>query len=119
MMKINEVFEGLSVDNSGVYWTNINDRRYELSADHSGFISFEVFDHSGKLIPSALGSGGFTGNIKINSDWELVRKPVDFMTAVNSGKPIKGAGSSNFHPYGWYFKVGLSIEQINGKWEIE
>ena len=57
--------------------------------------------------------------IRANEDWELIREKVDFMTALNSGKPIKGAGCSDFHPYGWYFKVGLSIEQINGLWEIE
>ncbi|SHN77455.1 hypothetical protein [Desulfitobacterium chlororespirans] len=58
---------------------------------------------------------------KINEDWELVREPVDFMTAVNSGKSISDErGLVTRCTPEWLLERGmLSIELINSKWFIE
>jgi len=57
-----------------------------------------------------------------NTEWELVREEVDFMTAMNSGKPIKSCRCKAFHPFSWYLQTDgayLCLEEINGKWLIE
>jgi len=64
-----------------------------------------------------------------NDDWELVNQPVDFMTAVNSGKLFK--------PESWIYSVDdkfrnlydnlemfsgrqvVQVEILNGKWFVE
>lgn len=53
-----------------------------------------------------------------DDDWELEREPVDFMTAVNSGKrirPIDHTVDGFLHMDEWAF----DLEMINGKWFIE
>jgi len=55
----------------------------------------------------------------VNEDWELVREQVDFMTAINSDKKIKGERYREFHNAIYYFDHYLTLEDINGKWEIE
>ena len=59
--------------------------------------------------------------VYVEEDWELVREPVDFMTAVNSDKRISSEDGVIILCYpgalvrnGW-----LTIGQINGKWLIE
>jgi len=59
-------------------------------------------------------------------DWELVREPVNFMTAINSGKRIKPWGTTfAFMDFGqvlFYLgsaNVEVAFKQINGKWLIE
>lgn len=54
-------------------------------------------------------------------DWELVRKPVDFMTAINSGKNTKPNSTSyDFMGFSYWLNTRvLSLEIINGKWLIE
>jgi len=54
----------------------------------------------------------------VNEDWELIREYVDFMTAINSGKRIKGERFANFHEIDYYVHC-LELGDINGKWEIE
>jgi len=55
-------------------------------------------------------------------DWELVREPVDFMTAINSGKPITSLNGCRIKcTPEWILKHGmrLTLDDINDKWYIE
>jgi len=57
----------------------------------------------------------------LDYEWELVREPVDFMTAINSDKRISTEDRS-IHLCGanWLLQnSGLTLAQINGKWYIE
>ena len=60
----------------------------------------------------------------LRSNWQLVREPTDFMTAVNSGRKVKSERWSRFYPlsevYGILGACPLdAIDVINGKWYIE
>ena len=68
---------------------------------------------------------GFSDCCSGNSDddWEKVPEPVDFMTAVNSGRRIR-----NEIWEGYYFfhealhilqNYGAALDLINGKWYVE
>lgn len=53
-------------------------------------------------------------------DWELIRKPVDFMTAVNSGKRIKpNVGIWDYASPDLWVRNLLELHLINGKWLIK
>lgn len=60
-----------------------------------------------------------------NYDWELVREPVDFMTAINSGKKIKPEIYDLYHDLDFIFsalimeKPSTVKRMINGNWYIE
>lgn len=62
-------------------------------------------------------------NPRSDEDWELVREPVDFMTAINSGENIisefwkAGEHLNSDIPRDDFFRV--SADEINGKWYIE
>jgi len=60
-------------------------------------------------------------NYTLEMKWELIKEPVDFMTAINSGKKIKGKGFVEYHFPNWYFGTedALDLENINGNWYIE
>jgi len=118
-MKINEVFEGLAIDEGRVYLTNRHSRRYEISIGENGFVMVRAFNDCGQLINPSLGAGGFSGNLKINDEWELKREKVDFLTAINSGKNIKSCTNASFHSVDRYLKIGCALVEINGLWEIE
>lgn len=56
--------------------------------------------------------------------WTKVQEPVDFMTAINSGKRIKIFGSKSDFAFSnqWLKNIGYYenyVELINGKWELE
>ena len=53
------------------------------------------------------------------ADWKAVRQPVDFMTAVNSGKKFRPVGYSEFKNSEVWSWGGLTRDRVNGKWEIE
>jgi len=56
----------------------------------------------------------------LKMEWELIKEPVDFITAINSGKKIKGEGFVEYHLFDWYIRSNsLSLENINGNWYIE
>ena len=107
-----------------------DNRRMTLRASEFGhlFVDLYIYD-TRALISSDLAGGRFNGNININSDWTQIMKPVDFMTAINSGKKIRPAGSTdNFmtvrslsgYMLGHKYKSEQEItEAINGMWEIE
>ena len=76
------------------------------------------FDNSGRLctennqetdmIPSLL------------EEWIQVQEPVDFMTAVNSGKRIKPVQNGCYLDVNYWFRERvISLDQINGQWNIE
>lgn len=68
-------------------------------------------------------------NVDINAQWQQVQEPVDFMTAVNSGKRIRPANDD--YKYGTvkgFFRFlgnesgnmgSRWLEYINGPWYIE
>ena len=78
------------------------------------------FDVHRGLLPCEWQDAIWT-TIKIDDEWELARQPVDFMTAINSGKYIKPSGLSfNFMSVSyWLNTYVLSLGKINGKWLIE
>ena len=114
-------FKSISVDGS---------RRMTLRVSSFGRFTVDVYTYdTGALISSDLLRGRFNGNIRIDSDWTQVIEPVDFMTAINSGKRIKPAGSTgNFMTIkslngcmlgSKYKSEEDRMELINGKWIIE
>ena len=120
-MKINEAFEGLLKNKDSVYESKTGNYRSELSLCESGFFYLVIYDNLGKEIEPSLAGGGFSGNIMTTDEWELMRQPVDFMTAINSGKNIKPDNiSSDFREARhWLTVTILSIGMVNGKWLIE
>jgi hypothetical protein len=59
---------------------------------------------------------------KPNEEWELVREPVDFMTAINSGKIIRSEYWNNgekFDPGNREALVAITTKCFFGKWFIE
>ena len=61
----------------------------------------------------------------VDEDWELVREPVDFMTAVNSGKRIKHKEWISFHPIDEALEIvsckdiRVTVQILNENWYIE
>ena len=126
-MKLNEAIEKLIENPTDVYECFLGSR-YELSVSDMGFFRLRAFDGS-KEIDSRSGAGGFTGNLTVNSNWQLICKPVTFMEAVNSGK--------NFKPESWVWETDdkfrslydnlemfsgrgmVQVQILNGKWLIE
>lgn len=110
--------------------TKDDNKRMVLRANTNGYLVINTFTYETRaLISSDLAKGRFNGNIHINSDWTQIIESVDFMTAINSGKRIKPAGSTdNFmtvrslsgYMLGHKYKSEQEItEAINGTWEIE
>lgn len=85
------------------------------------------FNHLGVLMSEITGISREVP--QLNEEWELVRQPVDFMTAVNSGK--------RFRPESWVWSTDdnfrnlydnlnafsgrqiVQVQILNGKWFIE
>ena len=78
----------------------------------------KIFKISNGILVEDIKNGCSLCIPNVNEDWELIRETVDFMTAINSGKRIKGERFANFHDVN-YFIHRLELEDINGKWEIE
>ena len=104
--------------------------KYSLENPDSMFIRKDGtncgFTHEGCLFDI---NGNYPRNILANEEWELVRQPVDFMTAVNSEKLFK--------PESWIYGTNdefrslydnlemfsgrqcVQVKILNGKWLIE
>lgn len=66
------------------------------------------------------GGNGSMLTDRYDEDWELVREPVDFMTAINSGKAIRGENFTLANSGELFLgHQQLSPADINGKWYIE
>ena len=76
------------------------------------------FDIYRGLLPCEWREAMWT-TIKADDEWELVRKPVNFMTAVNSGKMIKGPLDNAFHEVKYQLSGVLTLDEVNSKWLIE
>ena len=74
------------------------------------------FDESGEL---AFGSRKAQTIPRLDDEWELVREPVDFMTAINSGKLVKLFDVKESFEYRHWKYWDLALDRINGKWLIE
>lgn len=95
-------------------------KRCVLSVE-SGYFRFSRYNKDGVAISTDLAAGGFNDNVRQDHEWELVREPVDFMTAVKSGKKItSNCGKIKRCTPSWLLKEGLlTIDLIQGKWYIE
>ena len=109
-MKINEAFEGLLKNKDSVYQSKKGNYRSELSLCESGYFCLKTYDNHGIEIDSSLGCEGFNGNIRATDEWEVVRQPVDLMTAVNSGK--------RFKPESWIFGTDNEFRSLNDNLEM-
>ena len=128
-MKINEVYEGLIENGDNVYEMEKNGQRYVLRRTEYGYFYLDIYNSLGCLINPEKGDGGFNGNLLPGDEWNLVRKPVDFMTAVNSGKLFKPESwiwnsddkfrnlYDNLQMFSGRQMVQAKI--LNGKWYIE
>lgn len=63
-------------------------------------------------------SGSSAKYVRANEEWDLVQEPVDFMTAINSGKRIRPEGHTLFYAAEEWCSKGLNHALINGKWYI-
>jgi hypothetical protein len=125
-MKINEVFERLMNNRDEVYEAiDEYGQKLELCISSRKYCRFQITSKNGTKIDPSLGGGGFSGNIKSDYDWYLVRKPVTFMKAINSGKRIRAENWANFHTWNEALDIlracanGQALGRINGKWLIE
>lgn len=119
-MKINEVFEGLIENGDNVYEMEKNGQRYVLRRTEYGYFYLDIYNSLGCLANPEKGDGGFNGNLLPGDEWNLVRKPVDFMTAINSDKRIRPEDYPEFCSIHYWFKRGfITKKSVNGKWFIE
>ena len=95
--------------------TNPNSKFKSLTEGHNYNKIFKILNG---ILVEDIKNGCSLCIPNVNEDWELIRETVDFMTAINSGKRIKGERFANFHEVN-YFIHRLELEDINGKWEIE
>ncbi len=84
----------------------------------------EIGNNGCLKLKDALGSQGEIRMVDTEThlidEWKLVREPVDFMTAINSGKNIKPVtGYFIFADPRRWLKNFLYLDIVNGKWDIE
>lgn len=82
------------------------------------YLVFKITKQNGDIFNSIDPAGGFNGNVNINDQWELVRQPVDFMTAANSGGKIKPLDDSA-HSFNKLDYWSMTLKNVNSKWLIE
>lgn len=120
-MKLNQAIEKLIENPKDVYECTLGNR-YELSVSRNGFFHLIAFNGNEKLDRNS-NRGGFSGNLKVNTDWQLKRQPVCFMTAMNSGKDskpiIEGTACDFRNAEYWLSVTKLNLDMVNGKWLVE
>lgn len=78
----------------------------------------------GQVFTINLNTEGYSGTLE-KYEWKLVPEPVDFITAINSGKHIRPVNLTNWNyrePKDWLNIVHADsnwLEYINGFWEVE
>jgi len=77
------------------------------------------WERSGNPVEFNFESPNKVGTIE-RYEWEPVREPVDFMTAINSDKKIRPHDYPNFCSVNCWFNLGLiTKDRINNKWYVE
>lgn len=88
-----EIFKMLEEDKTLKFMTIRKDSyRKELSAsqnDKYSYFYYKAYGKDNKVIDYSKGSGTFSGNIRLDEVWVLIKKPVTFIEALQSGKKIK------------------------------
>ncbi len=124
-MKTWEMLKALSENPDAKFQTDVKGTEFTayVSANFKGDYDVVVVSFHGRVEPLVInyGSAGL--------DWQPAQKPVDFITAINSGKNIMP-----FEDNGWVFSDASSwlrllsgngemgenkIKYINGKWYVE
>ena len=95
--------------------TNPNSKFKSLTEGHNYNKIFKILNG---ILVEDIKNGCSLCIPNVNEDWELIREFVDFMTAINSGKMIRGERFAQFHEVDYYVHC-LELGDINGKWEIE
>ena len=116
-MKISQVMTHLE-ENPKLKFTDLK-QEVEIYVDESGFL---MAKYRGQF-------PGFDGNIEFHNDWQIVREPVDFMTALNNGRNIKPAeGDFEYtSSQAWLRILGNGcylagkpwVDYVNSKWYVE
>jgi len=122
----------LAAENPGKY----EGKEYRITKaivlDYEQKVLDSVWVHGGVLFKEK-GNIGCYAYINSNAEVELIQEPVDFMTAVNSGKRIKPVNNADNWCYNFakvwvsYFSYGSRsaintenyLDYINGQWLIE
>lgn len=115
--------------------TTLGGNKYELLVDgkNNNYFVFNVYTKYGEKISSSTGGGGFNYNIPTDLKWELIQRPVDFLTAVKAyseGKTIRCEDSKRktriYEPCEFSNEmkdiIGLAVspeEILEGKWYVE
>ncbi|CDV96384.1 Hypothetical protein DPCES_5386 [Desulfitobacterium hafniense] len=130
-MKTPEMIKALAENPELMFEHKKGDWKRVVRISNNGYFYLDIYKND-ELIPDSLGGGGFNGNVNAEYEWELVRVPVDFMTAIKAyaeGKKIRVVWGSDERIYGTKDKAypildnrgeGISVEEIlNGVWFVE
>jgi len=103
-----------------VYKIALENPKARFTSKNSPLVYFFENDKPRFMISDKSGGSEVSYDLlDLNGEWELKREPVDFMTAINSGKNIKSCTNASFHSVDWYLRIGCALVEINGLWEIE
>lgn len=126
-MKIWEAIKNLCENPKEKYQSLDGSKRCVLSVER-GYFRFSRYNKDGVVISPVLAAGGFSGNVHQDYEWELVREPVDFVTAVKAyveGRNIASDRATYYPSMHGYdtdsiSKMGMTFREIiNNKWYIE
>lgn len=91
----------------------------------SRYFHFEVLE-GGKVIDESSCAGGFNGNVALNLDWQLVRKPVTWQEAIQAwgeGRKIRiknRHGGESFCSGGVGALINVTHDElVHGTWYVE
>ena len=108
-------------------WDNASeDERGLLDRLYPFHKSFDELSHDANLWANTIILLSTSYSISIDEELEHVRVPVDFLTAVNSGKNIKPFGIIEGRVYDafnppsdWFTSSLLNLNMVNNLWEVE